>query len=69
MITSDRFYRRVLRPPVDWVMDRIYRMDTRHPVRYDDLGFSEDRGVYYGAPRPCAQATCSSTWDVARAES
>ena len=30
-------------------MDRIYRMDTRHPVRYDDLGFSEDRGVYYGA--------------------
>jgi predicted RNA methylase len=46
---SNRLYRRVLRPPVDWVMDRIYRMDTRNPVRYDDLGFSEDRGVYYVA--------------------
>jgi predicted RNA methylase len=48
-MTSDRLYRRVLRPPVDWVMDRIYRMDTRNPVGYDDLGFSEDRGVYYTA--------------------
>ncbi len=49
MITSDRLYRRVLRPPLDWVMDRTHRMETRRPVRYDDLAFDEDRGVYYAA--------------------
>ena len=30
-------------------MDRIYRVETRNAVRCDALGFSEDRGVYYGA--------------------
>ncbi|HXZ99870.1 MAG TPA: methyltransferase domain-containing protein [Candidatus Binatia bacterium] len=49
MGTSDRLYRRLTRPAVDWARDLISGIETRDAVRYERLAFGPDRGLDYVA--------------------